>query len=132
MKPVITAFKGTFYSVYHWRSSVEKCILHRRRRSITTVHLTHSPHTPNELKNIRVNIGPLGYLQWAFILNWMGRHCPLRTYHCVFFKCRKPSEDIKRRLFFMNMKGLNISKFSSGAAFTTLFCPHYRLILDSR
>ncbi len=36
----------------------------------------------------------------------VGQHSPLRTYHGVFSRTDKPSEDITRRLFLMNMKKL--------------------------
>ncbi len=38
---------------------------------------------------------------------WLdGQHCPLRTYHGIFSRAEKPSEDTNGRLFLMNKKGL--------------------------
>ncbi len=34
------------------------------------------------------------------------QHSPLKTYHRTFSRAEKPSEDITRHLFLMNMKGL--------------------------
>jgi hypothetical protein len=36
------------------------------------------------------------------------QHCLLRTYHRIFLRLEKPSEDINRHLFLMNKKGLNL------------------------
>ncbi len=41
-----------------------------------------------------------------FPIGW--QHCPLRTYHGVFTRAEKPSENISQRLCLMDMKGLNL------------------------
>jgi hypothetical protein len=46
-----------------------------------------------------------------------GQHCPLRTYHNVFLRLEKPSEDKNSRLFFMNKKGLTTSIHVCGLSF---------------
>jgi|688.fasta_scaffold1947461_2 hypothetical protein len=39
-----------------------------------------------------------------------GQHCPLRTYHDIFFEGGETSEDINSLLFLMKKKGLiNVS-----------------------
>jgi hypothetical protein len=53
-----------------------------------------------------------------------GQHSPLRTYKGAFSRAEKPSEDIKWRLFLMNIKGLTFTKPSS------YYQPHFAFPLS--
>ncbi len=44
-----------------------------------------------------------------------GQHSPLKTYHSVFSRAEKPSEDIRQGLFQMNTKGLHSERRPSRA-----------------
>jgi hypothetical protein len=76
-------------------------------------NLHQGAHTRSSKFKFKINL-PNGhyYLQRAAIPNWMDSTALWRHINAFFSTAEKPSENITRLLFLMNMKGLNMGALS--------------------